>query len=247
MPEIPVGTRLLHFLNRWLQITSDAWVHSFVAKGLTFQFQNRPPLSRVPIELVSPHPHTPESIRVHLEKQAVERVQDPYSPGFYSRVFLVKRNGSWRPAIDSIAFNIVSTQTDFQDTDSVLHTRLHQTPALGGVLGLGRCILPCSYTSQLPEVLAIRLSRPDLPVPSDAIWVGNGFTSLYQTNGCGRSTPVRAGYPSSPIFGRLAVTPARLSFASASPRILLEGTPILRTPSKCGQVRSHSFSRLSWE
>ncbi|KAH3793653.1 hypothetical protein DPMN_147169 [Dreissena polymorpha] len=95
MPEIPVGARLFHFSNRWLQITSDAWVHSLVTKGLTFQFEKRPPLSRVPIELVSQHPHIPESILGLLEKQAVERVQDPYSPGFYSRLFLVqKKNGS---------------------------------------------------------------------------------------------------------------------------------------------------------
>jgi len=115
---------------------------------------------------------------------------------------------------------------------------------LGDVLGLGRGILPCSYTSQFPEVLAIRLSRPGLPIPSNAIRIGNGSTSLYQADGCGRSTTPSAGYPATPIVRRLVVTPAQSSIAFTSPRILLERTPILRTPSKCGQVRSHSFSRF---
>jgi len=115
MPEIPVGAKLFHFSNRWLQITSDAWVHSLVTKGLTFQFEKRPPLSRVPIELVSRHPHIPESILGLLEKQAVERVQDPYSPGFYSRLFLVqKKNGSWRPVIDLKVFNMYLLKPTFK-------------------------------------------------------------------------------------------------------------------------------------
>ena len=74
MQEIPVGARLLLFKQRWLQITLDAWVLSLVSRGLTFLFERRPPLSCVPIELVSPHQNIPDSIRGLLEKQAVERL-----------------------------------------------------------------------------------------------------------------------------------------------------------------------------
>ena len=115
MQEIPVGARLLHFKQRWLQITSDAWVLSLVSRGLTFQFERRPPLSRVPIELVSPHQNIPDSIRGLLEKQAVERVQDPHSPCFYSRLFLVqKKSGSWRPVIDLKVFNTFLLKPTFK-------------------------------------------------------------------------------------------------------------------------------------
>ncbi|KAH3887455.1 hypothetical protein DPMN_011472 [Dreissena polymorpha] len=51
----------------------------------------------------------------------------------------------------------VSSQTYFQDGDSCLHSALHQTHAMGGFLGPGRCILPCAYPSQLPEVPALLL------------------------------------------------------------------------------------------
>ena len=96
----------MFFTERWLQITTDAWVHSLVSSGLTLQFKVRPPLSRVPIELVSSHPHIPDAILGLLGKQAVERVHDVSSPGFYSRLFLVqKKSGSWRPVIDLKVLN----------------------------------------------------------------------------------------------------------------------------------------------
>lgn len=41
-----------------------------------------------------------------LVKQAIVKVTDPYTPGFYSLIFLVpKRNGKWRPVIDLSALN----------------------------------------------------------------------------------------------------------------------------------------------
>ncbi|KAH3776518.1 hypothetical protein DPMN_177946 [Dreissena polymorpha] len=72
----------------------------------------------------------------------------------------------------------VSSQTYFQDGDSCLHSALHQTHALGGFLAPGRCILPCSYPSQLPEVPALLLSRPGLPVSCDALWIVHSSTSF---------------------------------------------------------------------
>ena len=92
---------LLHFAEAWKPITTDAWVLFTVSEGLTLEFTRRPPLSRVPRELVSGHAQFPEAIDGLLAKQAVERVQDPSSPGFYRRLFLVqKKNGKWRPVID---------------------------------------------------------------------------------------------------------------------------------------------------
>ncbi|KAH3891079.1 hypothetical protein DPMN_015168 [Dreissena polymorpha] len=219
--------------------------YSLVTKGLTFQFEKRPSLSHVPIELVSQHPHIPQSILGLLEKQAVERVQDPYSPGFYSRLFLVQnKNGSWRPVIDLKVLNMYLLKPTFKmETFSFIRISIKH-PALGGVFGSGRCVLPCSYTSQLPEVPSICLSWPSLPVLGHAIWVGDRPTSFYQTNGCSRSSLLSTRDCSSSVFRRLALTPARSSFTSYQPRILLEGTPLFRTPSQCRKIRPHSFSGL---
>ncbi|KAH3795802.1 hypothetical protein DPMN_149363 [Dreissena polymorpha] len=112
----------------------------------------------------------------------------------------------------------------------------------GGFLGPGRCILPCSYPSQLPEVPALFLSKPGLPVSGDALWIGHSSTSFHQTHGrSGRTPPITRGSTAS-VFRRLALTPARSSTASATPRVLLEGASLFRTPSQCSQVRPHSLS-----
>ena len=79
-----------------------------------FSFRKkRPPLSRVPIDLVSPHPQIPDSILRLLEGQAVERVHDPCSPVFFSLLFLIhKESGSRRPVID-LSVQHFSSLTDF--------------------------------------------------------------------------------------------------------------------------------------
>jgi len=72
-------------------------------------FWEQAPLSRTPIDL----PDRPSHARVVeaevlslLNKKAIEEVQDPSTPGFYSRLFVVpKPNGKWRPVIDLKALN----------------------------------------------------------------------------------------------------------------------------------------------
>ncbi|KAH3891258.1 hypothetical protein DPMN_015351 [Dreissena polymorpha] len=115
MPEIPVGGQTFPFFKPMASNYFGRMGYSLVTKGLTFQFEKRPSLSHVPIELVSQHPHIPQSILGLLEKQAVERVQDPYSPGFYSRLFLVQnKNGSWRPVIDLKVLNMYLLKPTFK-------------------------------------------------------------------------------------------------------------------------------------
>ncbi|KAH3747409.1 hypothetical protein DPMN_181835 [Dreissena polymorpha] len=97
-----------------------------------------------------------------------------------------------------------------------------------GVLGPGRCVLPCSYTPQLPVLPLFCISRPGIPHPSDANWVGNSPSSLYQAYGYSRSTSLCSLYSASSVLQQLVVTPARSSVASATSGIFLEGTPIIR-------------------
>ena len=105
-PDIPVGARLLHFAKEWEKITQDQWILSLVREGYMIPFVQKPPLTSSPIQLTSGHPCLPEVIQALIDKGAVERVLQPGTPGFYSRVFLVpKKNGSWRPVIDLSSLN----------------------------------------------------------------------------------------------------------------------------------------------
>ena len=73
----------------------------------------KPPLTTTPIEMSSGHPALPTEVLKLLEKRAVERVVQPRSPGFYSRLFLVPKKGDqWRPIID------LSTLNGFLDIQS---------------------------------------------------------------------------------------------------------------------------------
>ncbi|KAH3782046.1 hypothetical protein DPMN_159957 [Dreissena polymorpha] len=119
MPEVPVGARLMHFANRWLQITSDAWVHSLVTQGLTFQFEKRPPLSRVPIDLVSPHPQSRTPGKTGGRKGSrplFSRIlQSPFPCSKEKRLLETSHR------LKSVQH--VSSQTFFQDGDSYLLRR----------------------------------------------------------------------------------------------------------------------------
>ena len=65
------------------------------------------PLSSAPIRMSqSSSPFLREEIKNLLNKRAVERVQNPETPGFYSRIFLVpKKNGKLRLIIDLSLLN----------------------------------------------------------------------------------------------------------------------------------------------
>ena len=85
---------------------------SVVAEGLGIPLLRDPPLSAEPIFF--PPPGDPEKARAIQEevgtmllKGAVEEVpRSACTPGFYSRMFLVrKKSGAWRPIIDLSAFN----------------------------------------------------------------------------------------------------------------------------------------------
>ena len=106
-----VGASLLRFAHRWVVITRDQWVLTLLGRGLTLHFSESPPLSRVPLPFSLPRDEMKaqllrQEIDDMLAKQAIVRVSNPDTPGFYSLIFLVpKRNGKWRPVIDLSALN----------------------------------------------------------------------------------------------------------------------------------------------
>ena len=97
---------MAHFVEKWEEITDNKWVLSIVRHGFRIPFSKIPPLSSVPIRMSkSSSPFLREEIE-NLNKRAVERVQNPGTPGFYSRIFLVpKKNGTLRLIIDLSLLN----------------------------------------------------------------------------------------------------------------------------------------------
>jgi len=84
-------------------------VVSVLRRGFKLMFWEPAPLSRVPIALPDRPSHAvvvKAEVELLLQKQAIEIVEDPTTPGFYSRLFVVpKQNGKWRPVIDLKVLN----------------------------------------------------------------------------------------------------------------------------------------------
>ena len=106
-PDIPVRGGLAHFVEQWEELKDNKWVLSIVRNGFKIPFKSPPPLSVVPINLSqSSSPLLREEIAELLKKRAVERVRNPGTHVFFSRLFLVpKKNGKLRPVIDLSLLN----------------------------------------------------------------------------------------------------------------------------------------------
>lgn len=109
-PLVPVGGRLANFASQWREITDDKYVLSVISQGYAIPFDSPPPMTRKPVFFsVRDESHVSlllAEIDSLLEKRAVERVENHQSPGYYSRLFLVKKkNGKLRPVIDLSQLN----------------------------------------------------------------------------------------------------------------------------------------------
>ena len=87
-PEKIAG-RLSKFSGAWSEIGADPWVMRIVQLGYKIPFVTLPP----------------QSVQELWNKGAIEPA--PLSPGFYSRLFLVRKaTGEWRPIIDLSSLNV---------------------------------------------------------------------------------------------------------------------------------------------
>ena len=148
---LPVLPRLAHFVEQWGELTHNKWVLSIIRDGFRIPFKSTPPLLSVLIsQSQSSSPLLRGEIVELLQKWAVEWVQGPGTPSFYSRLFLVpKKNGKLRLVIDlsllnqyirkqpfkmetvnsvhqSILVNNWAVSIDL--TDAYLHVPIHSQP-----------------------------------------------------------------------------------------------------------------------
>ena len=132
-PGGSVGACLLRFTPQWNAITEDSWVRNVVARGYILPFKSQPPLSISPVDIQLPGDTDKcrildTEILTMSQKQAIEPVTQPLSPGFYSHIFLVpKKNGKWRPVIDLSSLNVhIRCPTFRMETSALVMAALQQ-------------------------------------------------------------------------------------------------------------------------
>ena len=106
--DYPVGARLTHFSHRWVGLLGPCRASEVVSNGVLLDFWRRPQLSQRPV--LFPTRNREEDLQAAvdalLRKSAVEKVKNPTTLGFYSRLFLVpKASGDLRPVIDLSTLN----------------------------------------------------------------------------------------------------------------------------------------------
>ena len=130
-PNLPVGSRLHLFGEKWAALNVNPRVVSILREGYVLPFRSRPNLTREPTITscyVDPHRNSYllEALHQLLNKNAVELVLNQKSLGFYNRLFLVpKPNNRWRPILDlSNLNNFLKTQTFKMETPETIRTSL---------------------------------------------------------------------------------------------------------------------------
>ena len=98
----PVGGILQSFVNNWTVMNTSPAILAVLRDGYALPLSKKPPLTVTPVQFPVRHMDiVSEQVRIMLGKRAIERVVPPYSPGYYSRIFVVpKASGGWRPVID---------------------------------------------------------------------------------------------------------------------------------------------------
>ena len=107
----PVGSRLRSFSRDWQANNCSSNVLNIITNGYVLPFLSKPNLVRFPL-IISEYKALPKDqalancIQSLLSKNAIERVENIKSLGFYSRLFLVpKPHQRWRPVIDLSRLN----------------------------------------------------------------------------------------------------------------------------------------------
>ena len=107
----PVGGCLRSFRRDWQTNKCSSNVLNIITNGYVLPFLSKPNLVRFPLILLEYKAHQKDQalatcIQSLLSKNAIERVENVKSLGFYSRLFLVSQpHQRWRPVIDLSRLN----------------------------------------------------------------------------------------------------------------------------------------------
>ena len=107
----PVGGHLRSFSRNWQANNCSSNVLNIITNGYVLPFLSQPNLVRFPLiiseyKALPKHQALADCIQSLLSKNAIERVENVKSLGFYSRLFLVpKPHQRWRPVIDLSRLN----------------------------------------------------------------------------------------------------------------------------------------------
>ena len=209
VPNLPVGARLHQFGEKWASLGVSPKVLAVLREGYILPFLFRPNLTRkrtITSCYVNPqrNSYLLEALHQLLDKNAVEFVQNPQSPGFYNWLFLVpKPNNRWRPILDlSILNNYLKTQSFKMETPRD-YKDLPPGRGVGDLHRFQRRILPYTNKQPVQEVHALSCPGQDLSIQSTALWSVHSPHGVYSGGQRGQISGNEIGYKNPPVPRRL--------------------------------------------
>ena len=166
----PVGGRLRCFRRDWQTNKCSPNVLNIITNGCVLPFLSKPNLVRFPLILSEYKAHQKDQalatcIQSLLSKNAIERVENVKSLGFYSRLFLVpKPHQRWRPVIDLSRLNTFLHVEKFKmETPASIRTSLIPGEWVSSIDLSGR--LPTHpHPPKLKEIPKVLLQVTGVPV-----------------------------------------------------------------------------------
>ena len=219
----PVGGRLRSFRRDWLTNKCSQNVLNIITNGYVLPFPSKPNLVRFPLILLEYKAQQKDQalatcIQSLLSKNAIERVENVKSLGFYSRLFLVpKPHQRWRPVIDLSRLNTFLHVEKFKmETPESIRTSLIPGEWVSSIDLSGQ--LPAHpHPPKLEEIPKVLLQGSSVPVHLPPIRTSHSPPGLYndckgsETNGPLKRTQNSPTVP--PKFPNTVMTQQRvLSF-----------------------------------
>ena len=245
----PVGSRLRSFKRDWLINKCSQNVLNIITNGYILPFRSKPNLIRFPLILSEYKAQQKDQalatcIQSLLSKNAIERVENVKSLGFYSRLFLVpKPHQRWRPVIDLSRLNTFLHVEKFKmETPESIRTSLVPGEWVSSIdLSDAYLHIPI-HPSKLKEVPKVLLQSPGVPVHLPTFRTGHSPPGLYddrkgsETNGPLKRTQ------NSPIPGRLADQVPVSGGISKGHTGSGRPNPILGLDNQPGKIRTETYS-----
>ena len=190
----PVGGRLHSFRRDWQTNKCSPNVLNIITNGYVLPFLSKPNLVRFPLILSEYKAHQKDQtlascIQSLLSKNAIERVKNVKSLGFYSCLFLVpKPHQRWRPVIDLSRLNTFLHIEKFK-METPESIRTSHSRGVGIVDRSVGCFPTHPYPSKLKEIPKVLLHVTGVPVHLPPIRTSHSPPGLYndrkgsETNG----------------------------------------------------------------
>ena len=247
-PSLPVGARLLNFVEAWSAITQDSWALSILRKGYRIPFAKEPPLSLSPIlfPVAQQHlNHLREEVQILLEKKAVEIVRDTTSPYFYSRIFLVKKKtGRFRLIIDLSSLNKMMKVDHFQMETAASIRRAIPPGAWAVSIDLMDAYLHIPIHSASRKYLRFSLEGTVYQFRALPFGISTAPFIFYKLDGdCGGTNSI-SRTQHSPIFRRLACPSSFAGVPPVRPFTSLGNHYKSGSNTKSSEIRPSSISGL---